>query len=209
MRSASSLALAFGLVLAVGGGGCDPASGVEDGVDDTFLTAGKEDAFGVTESSADGCRVRKLVNAATVDLLKNEVGLSQKVARAIVKVRDGVDAKRGTADDGFFATLVSLDKVPNVGATVFKQLLDFARAHEAYTCGEVPVQLLAFGDFHGSLEPPAGTSGRVFTDGAPVNAGGIEYLGTHVARERAREPNTMPSPSPAPSSRTSWSVSGR
>ena len=191
MRSASSLALAFGLVLAVGVGGCDPAAGVEDGVDDTFVTGGKEDAFGVTESSADGCRVRKLVNAATVDLLKNEVGLSAKVARAIVKVRDGADAKRGTADDGFFGTLVSLDKVPNVGAAVFKQLLDFARAHEAYGCGEVPVQLLAFGDFHGALEPPAGTSGRVFTDGAPVNAGGIEYLGTHVARARAREPNTL------------------
>ena len=191
MRSASPLALALGLALGVCGGGCDPAAGVEDGLDDTFLAAGKADAFGVTESSADGCRVRKLVNEATVELLKDEVGLSQKVARAIAKVRDGADAERGTSDDGWFATLVSLDKVPNVGATVFKKLLDFARAHDAYTCGEVPVQVLAFGDFHGSLEPPAGASGRVFTEGAPVNAGGVEYLGTHVARARAREANTM------------------
>ena len=41
---------------------------------------------------------------------------------------------------------------------------------------EVEVQLLALNDFHGNILPPAGSSGRVGT----VNAGGAEYLATHV-----------------------------
>jgi 5'-nucleotidase len=40
----------------------------------------------------------------------------------------------------------------------------------------VEVQIVAFNDFHGNLQPPAGSSGRVGT----VNAGGAEYLATHV-----------------------------
>ena len=57
------------------------------------------------------------------------------------------------------------------------------------------VQLLAFNDFHGNLEPPAGSGGRVVvghtvdaagkvTD-ATVDAGGAAYLATHLARMRA------------------------
>jgi 5'-nucleotidase len=41
---------------------------------------------------------------------------------------------------------------------------------------EVEVQLLALNDFHGNILPPTGSSGRVGT----VNAGGAEYLATHV-----------------------------
>ena len=50
----------------------------------------------------------------------------------------------------------------------------------------VQVQLLAVNDFHGNLEPPTGSSGRVTTaiasDGTPVQVevGGAEYLSTHV-----------------------------
>ncbi len=40
----------------------------------------------------------------------------------------------------------------------------------------VEVQVLALNDFHGNLEPPSGSGGRVGT----VNAGGAEYLATHV-----------------------------
>lgn len=35
----------------------------------------------------------------------------------------------------------------------------------------VEVQILALNDFHGNIEPPAGSSGRVGT----INAGGAEY----------------------------------
>jgi 2',3'-cyclic-nucleotide 2'-phosphodiesterase (5'-nucleotidase family)/predicted AlkP superfamily pyrophosphatase or phosphodiesterase len=50
------------------------------------------------------------------------------------------------------------------------------------------VQLLGFNDFHGNLEPPAGSSGRV----GATNAGGVEYFATHLKRLRERNKrNTM------------------
>ena len=54
------------------------------------------------------------------------------------------------------------------------------------------VQLLSFNDLHGNLEPPAGSSGRVTElqpDGTTktVDAGGVEYLATHL--RQAREGN--------------------
>lgn len=53
--------------------------------------------------------------------------------------------------------------------------------------GTVEVQLLALNDFHGNLLPPAGSSGRVGT----INAGGVEYLATHISDLRALNPNTV------------------
>ncbi|MEV8551422.1 bifunctional metallophosphatase/5'-nucleotidase [Streptomyces glaucescens] len=52
------------------------------------------------------------------------------------------------------------------------------------------VQLLSFNDLHGNLEPPAGSSGRVTElqpDGTTktVDAGGVEYLATHLRQARA------------------------
>ena len=52
---------------------------------------------------------------------------------------------------------------------------------------EVEVQLLALNDFHGNLLPPAGSSGRVGT----VNAGGAEYLATHVRTLSETNRNTF------------------
>jgi 5'-nucleotidase len=51
------------------------------------------------------------------------------------------------------------------------------------------VQLLSFNDLHGNLEPPAGSSGRVtelHEDGTTetINAGGVEYLATHLRQAR-------------------------
>jgi 5'-nucleotidase len=40
----------------------------------------------------------------------------------------------------------------------------------------IDVQLLAINDFHGNLDPPAGSSGRI----GSIDAGGVEYL---VARQ--------------------------
>lgn len=51
----------------------------------------------------------------------------------------------------------------------------------------VSVQLIAFNDFHGNLEPPAGSNGRAGT----VEVGGAEYFATHVARLRASNPHTV------------------
>jgi 5'-nucleotidase len=49
------------------------------------------------------------------------------------------------------------------------------------------VQILAINDFHGNLEPPAGSSGRIGT----INAGGVEYLATHIQNLRLDNPNTV------------------
>lgn len=63
----------------------------------------------------------------------------------------------------------------------------------------VDVQLLAFNDFHGNLEPPAGGNGVIRTSNSPittVSAGGAEYLSTHLQQlEQANPLNT-------------WTVSG-
>jgi 5'-nucleotidase len=49
----------------------------------------------------------------------------------------------------------------------------------------VDIQLLAINDFHGNLEPPSGSSGRV----GATNAGGVEYLATHNKSLRATNPH--------------------
>jgi len=55
------------------------------------------------------------------------------------------------------------------------------------------VQLLAINDFHGNLEPPSGSSGRIAVGpgGATVDAGGAEYLSTHIKTLEQRNPNTF------------------
>ncbi|KYF68985.1 bifunctional metallophosphatase/5'-nucleotidase [Sorangium cellulosum] len=56
----------------------------------------------------------------------------------------------------------------------------------------VSVQILAFNDFHGNLEPPAGSSGRItLPDTTQVDAGGVAYFASRVAALRATNPNTV------------------
>jgi 5'-nucleotidase len=49
------------------------------------------------------------------------------------------------------------------------------------------IQILAFNDFHGSLEPRTGASGRIGT----ADAGGVEYLAAHLAQLRHANPNSI------------------
>ncbi|MEU6540586.1 bifunctional metallophosphatase/5'-nucleotidase [Streptomyces sp. NPDC047000] len=58
------------------------------------------------------------------------------------------------------------------------------------------VQLLSFNDLHGNLEPPSGSSGRVTelqADGTTktVDAGGVEYLATHLREARKGHPYSI------------------
>jgi len=64
------------------------------------------------------------------------------------------------------------------------------------------IQLLSFNDFHGNLEPPSGSGGRLTVDhridpatGQPVDVtqdvGGVEYLSTHLKDVRRGHPNTL------------------
>jgi 5'-nucleotidase len=60
-------------------------------------------------------------------------------------------------------------------------------AGAAPTSPLVDVQLLAVNDFHGNLDPPSGSSGRI----GSIDAGGVEYLATHIAQLEATNPNTL------------------
>ena len=51
----------------------------------------------------------------------------------------------------------------------------------------VEVQILGLNDFHGNLLPPSGSSGRV----GATNAGGAEYLATHVHNLEQTNANTI------------------
>lgn len=62
-----------------------------------------------------------------------------------------------------------------------------ASADPAQDRGVTEVQILGLNDFHGALEPPAGSGGRI----GATNAGGIEFLATHVANLRATNRNTI------------------
>jgi 5'-nucleotidase len=81
--------------------------------------------------------------------------------------------------------------------------------HAAQSGRTLDIQLLSFNDFHGNLEPPAGSSGRIVTghfvdtkdvdkDGnttevldQTVNAGGVEYLATHLKQLRKDHPRSL------------------
>jgi 5'-nucleotidase len=75
----------------------------------------------------------------------------------------------------------------------------------------IDIQLLSFNDFHGNLEPPSGSSGRIITSDTytetsstnpntgvvtysatpqTVNAGGVEYLAGHLKQLRQGHPYT-------------------
>jgi 5'-nucleotidase len=62
---------------------------------------------------------------------------------------------------------------------------------------QIHIQLLAFNDFHGNLEPPSGSNGSITTgpgtDGgtATVNAGGAAFFASHIEQLRAQNPNTV------------------
>jgi 5'-nucleotidase len=77
---------------------------------------------------------------------------------------------------------------PLLAAVLFLLLsaLPATAAPSAAPKGTVDVQILALNDFHGNLEPPAGSSGRV----GSINAGGVEYLATHIRSLEALNPNT-------------------
>ncbi|MFC8502162.1 bifunctional metallophosphatase/5'-nucleotidase [Pedococcus sp. NPDC057267] len=67
------------------------------------------------------------------------------------------------------------------------------------------IQLLSFNDFHGNLQPPSGSSGRIVTGhtlgtdkaGNPIavdvtkDAGGVEYLATHLKQARQGHPYSL------------------
>jgi hypothetical protein len=85
----------------------------------------KADAFGVEDWSPDGAAVLKLVSNASKTKLEDDVGLSAKVAKAIVD-------QRGTLTGGEYHDLAELDAAKYVGTTVFTHLLKYAADNKLF-----------------------------------------------------------------------------
>ncbi|WP_224249880.1 bifunctional metallophosphatase/5'-nucleotidase [Hyalangium gracile] len=84
-----------------------------------------------------------------------------------------------------------------VGALFAGSLLVYSGCGDdkpAATQSPVRVQLIAFNDFHGNLEPPSGSNGTIRvptgTDGGTtnVNAGGASFLAHHINKLREEDP---------------------
>ncbi len=176
--------------------GCsDAGDEPRDGEDEAFVVDGKSDVFGIAEGSAKACAVRKLAALASFDELDDDVKLNRQAVAKIVAYRDGRDKLATTSDDELFETLAELDAVKYVGKASFTQMVKYVGKHPEYACGQVAVQLLAFNDFHGNLKPPSGSSGVIVTGANPavdkVDAGGAEFLATHLVTRAATNPNTL------------------
>ncbi|MBK8011613.1 MAG: bifunctional metallophosphatase/5'-nucleotidase [Deltaproteobacteria bacterium] len=110
----------------------------------------------------------------------------------------------GTSDLGGLVTdAASVDDASAAGDT---SVVDDASVVEDASEGDagaddppdvVALQVLAFNDFHGNLEPPSGSSGEVVTarldDGTTeaVSAGGAEFFARHVDRLRQEYAHTV------------------
>jgi 5'-nucleotidase len=66
-------------------------------------------------------------------------------------------------------------------------------AQAAKPSKDVPVQLLGINDFHGNLEPPTGSGGRIqeVAGGPQIDAGGAVFLATQLRELREQNPNTL------------------
>ena len=163
-----------------------------DGENESF--AGKEDVAGIADGSLESCIVRKVASTSDLPTLDDAARLNRRAAEAIFRATVGPDAQLGTADDVYFPTLAALDAVRYVGPKAFKQLLAYAQS-SGVTCGQTSVKVIAFNDFHGNLKPPSGSSGKIQTGADPatttVDAGGAEYLATHIAALKAKNPNNV------------------
>jgi 5'-nucleotidase len=73
------------------------------------------------------------------------------------------------------------------GALVFALAVAGACAHRLPPTGTVDVQILAFNDFHGAIEPPSGSNGRI----RQIAAGGVEFLATHLQSLAATNTKTV------------------
>ena len=159
-----------------------------DGPDDSFANA-------VPVDPETACAVLKMMNTEDVRSFGPEIKIAKNAISNIAAFREGTDATLGSSDDAWFSDLEALDAIKYVGPATFKKLQDRAVANPANACGAVDVQLLAINDFHGNLRPPAGSSGRIQTgpDAAVnrVDAGGVEFLATHISQLKQQNPNTV------------------
>ena len=76
----------------------------------------------------------------------------------------------------------------------FLALMNCAGASQPAKDGTTEVQILAINDFHGQLEPPTSKTTIGYTETETpirVEAGGAEYLATHIKKLSSENPNTL------------------
>jgi 5'-nucleotidase len=77
-------------------------------------------------------------------------------------------------------------------AAVFSALTTATAVPASAATKSVEVQLLAFNDFHGALQPPSGSGGRVtLANGSTVDAGGLGYFATHLRALQRKNKRTL------------------
>ena len=94
-----------------------------------------------------------------------------------------------------------------VGACALAGVAATSGTSDAANGPTLDIQILSFNDFHGNLEPPSGSSGRLVIDHAlnaagaavdvttdsltPPGVGGVEYLATHLKQAREGHPYSL------------------
>ena len=171
---------------------CAAEAPVEDGENDPFLTAGKADSLDIDPAGPEACAILKVASIGSEDVLDDAARLNANAVKGIVAARQGA-TKEDPNDDVRFRTLEQLDAAKYVGPAAFKRLLSFVKGPSGadFACQDVSVQLLGFNDYHGAMEVPGGSGGRITTPAGPVDAGGAEFLATHLKALEATNPNTL------------------
>ena len=131
------------------------------------------------------CAAEKLALTAPEALFRTAGLAPEAVDRWLVR-RRGPDGVEGTQDDALLNLTAARG---DLGEGAVERLLAVGRARgEAPPCGRQDVQLLAFNDFHGALEVPAGQNGVIETEAGPVPAGGLGALARTLAERAAANP---------------------
>src|SRR3954471_8141726 len=83
--------------------------------------------------------------------------------------------------------------VRSLGLALAALAIAVPAAQAAKRSKDVPVQLLGINDFHGNLEPPAGSGGRIqeVAGGPQIDAGGAVSLANQLRTLRRHHPNTL------------------
>ncbi len=186
IRSRPSYFALCGLALALPGVGCagrDPRIPAQVPRPAVAVVAGPTlNSDVVAPAGGAGCAaLKRLAESAPAAL--SALGLSPAAMEKVAAFRSGEDGKPGTLDDRYFESDEDIGGL-RLGASELAALSGAA-------CGKVPLQLLAFNDFHGALEPPSGRAGQIETADGPVDAGGAEYFATWLKQLRGDEPNTL------------------
>src|ERR687897_3115186 len=104
-----------------------------------------------------------------------------------------ISAAKGTsvqADAGPSANAAEQAQAP-AGSAASANAADGPSPRAGDRAQTTEIQILGLNDFHGNLEPPTGSGGRIGGTEPGGNAGGVEFLATHVRNLRATNPNTL------------------